>query len=266
MSIAIIASLESLLSTAAVDKIDPLRRKSEMNRDVVALGLGTMVSGFLGGLPMISEIVRSSANVANGGKTAWANFFHGVLLLLAILFAIPLLRMIPLTSLAAILVFTGFRLASPKEFQKMAERGSDQLLVFAATIVAVLVTDLLIGIAIGTLLKLFLHSFRGVKLAEILRLTFLTKHEIQHQRVIIRGALIFTNILPLVEYFNRLEKTQKIVLDLTESHFIDHTAMEIIFGFQEEFAVEGGKVEEIITENHYSYAKHPLAARKLRLS
>lgn len=265
ITIALIASLESLLSTVAVDKIDPLRRKSNLNKDIFALGIGTILSGLFGGLPMISEIVRSSANVGNGGKTGWANFFHGVLLLISILLATSLLRLIPLTSLAAILVFTGFRLASPKEFSKMAKRGGDQLFVFVATIATVLATDLLIGIATGTALKLVLHFFRGVKIKEFVRITFLIKPESKQRHLVIRGALVFTNIMPLLEYLERADKKDKIVLDLSQTHFIDHTSMELMEGFKEEFAHGGGQVEQIISENHRAYANHPLAARKLRL-
>jgi MFS superfamily sulfate permease-like transporter len=113
LTIALVGSLETLLSAAAVERLDPDRRRSDLDKDLLAVGVGTAVSGLAGGLPMIAEIVRSSANVNAGAKSGWANFFHGVYLLAAILFFPAILRHVPLAALAALLVFTGYRLASP---------------------------------------------------------------------------------------------------------------------------------------------------------
>jgi MFS superfamily sulfate permease-like transporter len=117
MSFALISGLESLLSAKAVDTLDPWKRKSNLNRDLFAMGAGSSIAAAIGGLPMISEIVRSSANISNGGRTQWANFFHGVFLLIFLLLLKPVIMMIPLSALAAMLIFTGFRLASPQGVQ-----------------------------------------------------------------------------------------------------------------------------------------------------
>ncbi len=191
MIIAIIASLETLLSAGAVDKLDPYHRKTNLNRDLTAVGLGTSISGMLGGLPMIAEIVRSSANVNNGAKTRWANFFHGLFMLTFVSLAPGLIHRIPLASLAAILCYTGFRLASPKEFRKTYALGSDQLLIFVTTVLVTLATDLLIGIFSGVLVKFCLHLIRGVGPAQMVRCQVDLKVDEEIAHCSCSGALTF---------------------------------------------------------------------------
>ena len=138
----LVSAIESLLSAKAIDSIDPHQRKSNLNKDLISMGVGSSVSAAIGGLPMISEIVRSSANISNGAKTQWANFFHGAFLLFYLLIGVILIEMIPIAALAAMLVFTGFRLANPKEFKHMAEIGLTEFIVFIITIIAVLAGQL----------------------------------------------------------------------------------------------------------------------------
>jgi MFS superfamily sulfate permease-like transporter len=145
----IVASLESLLSLDAVDRLDPFKRRSDPNRELLAQGAANLLSGFLGGLPVTSVIVRSSANVNAGGRTRASAFFHGLFLLTAILFLAPLLRQVPLAALASILVLTGLKLASPRTFVAMWNRGKRIFTPFAVTILAILFTDLLRGILVG---------------------------------------------------------------------------------------------------------------------
>lgn len=151
-TVAAVASIETLLSLEAVDKLDPLQRRSPGGRELVAQGFANMASGFLGGLPVTSVIVRSSANVAAGGKERLSALFHGVLLILAMLFLSTWLNYIPLACLAAILLQTGFKLASPQLMRQMWRKGSDQFLPFAITVVTVLSLDLLRGVMTGIIL------------------------------------------------------------------------------------------------------------------
>jgi len=135
LSISLVGSLESLLSATAVDKLDLYKRSSDLDRDLTAVGIGNMVAGLIGGLPMIAEIVRSSANINNGAKTAWANFFHGLILLLFVVLFTGFIQSIPLASLAALLVYTGYRLASPETFARVKDVGKEQLFMFVVTII-----------------------------------------------------------------------------------------------------------------------------------
>lgn len=149
LTLAVVASLETLLNLEATDKLDPLRRTSSPNRELVAQGVGNMLAGLLGGLPVTSVIVRSSVNAMNGGRTRRAAIFHGVLLLVSLL-AIPrALNRIPLAALAAVLLVTGFKLASPKVIRQMREEGPQQFIPFAITVLSIVATDLLVGVLIG---------------------------------------------------------------------------------------------------------------------
>src|SRR5690606_1866321 len=143
---ALVASLESLLSIEAVDDLDPYQRVTPTNRELKAQGLGNFVSGLIGGLPITSVIVRSSANVNAGAKTKMSAILHGLLLLVAVAFFPTIMNLIPKSALAAILIFTGYKLAKPSLFKAFYQKGMDQFLPFVITIVAILATDLLKGV------------------------------------------------------------------------------------------------------------------------
>ena len=155
VTIAIIASLETLLSLEATDKLDPLKRLAPTNRELKAQGVGNIISGLLGGLPITAVIVRSAASINAGGQTRVACFTHGVFLLLSVMFFAHYLNYIPLACLAAILLHTGYKLANPVLFRKFYQKGMSQFLPFVITVIAILVTDLLKGMAIGMVIGLF---------------------------------------------------------------------------------------------------------------
>lgn len=232
----LVGSLESLLTVKAVDLIDPERRKSNYNKDLMAVGFGNMLAGFFGGLPMISEVARSSANVNNGAKSQWANFFHGLFILLFLLVDVSFSDMIPMSALAALLIGVGWKLAHPREFGSTLKIGADQLLVFCTTILVTLATDLLLGIGAGILLKLILHVARGVSFAQL----FTLKIEKDRTVLQIKTPLVFTNFLQLQREVVSLDKTQEFHIDLTQCSFIDHTAMESLYLLQNEFKNAGG--------------------------
>ena len=265
ISIALVGSLESLLSAMAVDKLDPYKRHSDLDRDLTAVGIGNLAAGMIGGLPMIAEIVRSSANVNNGAKTQWANFFHGLLLLIFVVLFPRLIHSIPLAALAALLVFTGFRLASPKSFANVLLIGKEQLFMFVVTIIGVLATDLLIGVAIGIATKFAIHMLRGVRPNNLFKIHFVIDQKDADTLVVsIVGAAIFSNFMALKTALANLEHGKTIIFQLNNAYLLDHTVMEFIHDFQHNYEGQGGKCQFFGMEYHDTFSAHPLAVRRMR--
>jgi MFS superfamily sulfate permease-like transporter len=262
---ALIGSLESLLSAKAIDLIDPWKRKTNMNRDLLAVGLGNTVSASLGGLPMISEIVRSKANVDNGAQTRFANLFHGLFLLGFVALVPGLIHRIPLAALSAMLVYTGFRLASPLEFISVTRIGKEQLFIFLATLVGVLATDLLIGVAIGIAVELAIHLIYGVPLRSLFK-PFLDIEPRDDGTCVIRagGSAIFSNWIPFKRQIEHIGLNQRnnLVIDLSETRLVDHSVMEKLHELQEDFEQEGLSLELTGLESHRKLSEHSFSARR----
>lgn len=260
-SISLVGSLESLLSAAAVDKLDPYKRSSDLDRDLTAVGIGNVIAGFIGGLPMIAEIVRSSANIGNGAKTAWANFFHGLLLLLFVALFPKLIQAIPLASLAALLVYTGYQLASPQAFARVNDIGKEQLLMFLVTIVGVLAVDLMVGVALGIAVKLLINWLRGVWLSNLFKIHFTIGQQADGTVVVkLLGSALFSNVLPLKQALAKLEKGKMIILDFSDGYLIDHTVMDFIHDFRLDYEAQGGQCRKI-GQALQTFSDHALAAR-----
>jgi MFS superfamily sulfate permease-like transporter len=261
LSISLVGSLESLLSTTAVDKLDPYKRSSDLDRDLTAVGWGNLVAGFMGGLPMIAEIVRSSANIDSGAKTSWANFFHGLILLVFAVLFTGLIQNIPLASLAALLVYTGYRLASPKTFAHVLDVGKEQLFIFIVTILGVLATNLLLGVALGIAVKLAINLVRGVWLSNLFKIHFTIQQQ-DDGTVLVKllGSALFSNYLPLKKALSSLESGKTIIFDFSDGYLIDHTFMEFIHDFRQNYEAQGGRFQKM---GHAleTFSDHALAAR-----
>ncbi|TCV83568.1 MULTISPECIES: SulP family inorganic anion transporter [Methylomonas] len=265
VSICLVGSLESLLSAAAVDKLDPEKRYSDLNKELRAVGIGNLVSGMIGGLPMIAEIVRSSANIDAGGRSSWANFFHGGFVLLFVVLFPDLISTIPLASLAALLVYTGFRLASPQAFAKSMDLGKEQLALFVITIFAILASNLLIGVLIGIAAKLLLHIGRGVSLGNLLSISYQLQASGPNSWIIkVSGAALFSNFLALKSQVASLADGQTVIFDLSAADLIDHTVMEFIAHYREDYIARGGRCEIQGLADLESLGDHALAARQRR--
>ncbi|MFM7595760.1 MAG: SulP family inorganic anion transporter [Flavobacteriales bacterium] len=257
---ALVGSLEALLTVKAIDFLDPWKRKSNPNKELVALGIGNIVAGILGGLPMISEVARSSANVSNGGKTRWSNFFHGIFILLFLIFAIYFSYLIPKTALAAMLIGVGLKLAHPREFGHMFAIGTDQFAIFIVTILLTLSTDLLVGIGAGILLKILLHLFRGAKLKHI----FQSMTHTEDKTIFIRGAAVFSNFTKTKEKIEGLGFDKHVIVNVEDCSFIDYSVMESLQILGEEFKTKGGMMEVVGLERFENAGKstHKHSAKK----
>jgi MFS superfamily sulfate permease-like transporter len=260
----IIGSLESLLSAKAVDTLDPKKRKTDLNRDLLAVGVANTAVAFFGGIPMIAEIVRSRANIDNGAQSRMSNFFHGMFLLLSILTIPMLLNLIPMAALASMLIFTGFRLAHPREFMHVYHLGREQLVVFVATILGVLATDLLQGICIGIAVKLLIHFINGVPVRSLFK-PFLTIEQHDPNTYLIRASqsAVFSNWLLFRKqiYTYGFLQDKNIIVDLSETRLVDHTVMEKLQEVKRDFEGKGLSLEIRGLDKHVSVSGHPNAAR-----
>lgn len=256
----LVGTLESLLTVKAIDLIDPQKRKSNYNKDLMAVGFGNMLAGFFGGLPMISEVARSSANVNNGAKSHWANFFHGFFILLFLIVDVSFSDMIPMSALAALLIGVGWKLAHPREFGSTFKIGLDQLIVFVATIISTLATDLLVGIATGMLIKLLLHVIRGVRFSNL----FLLKLHTTESTIYVKGPVVFTNFLKLVKHIDGMPLDQDINIDFSGCSFIDHTTVETLHLKNLDFKNAGGRLNLLGLQDFHAVhrSKHEAAALK----
>lgn len=237
VTLALVASLETLLSIEAVDKLDPHKRVAPTNRELKAQGLGNVVSGLLGGLPITALIVRSAANINAGGQTRIASFFHGILLLFCVLFFAHYLNMVPLACLAAILLQIGYKLASPSMMMQLYRKGWNQFLPFIITIAAILITDLLIGICIGLAVGIFF----------VLRGNFheaigLTQHG-NNYLLRMHKDVSFLNKALLRKHFSVIPNDSYLLIDGTKALFIDQDILETIADFTQAAPERGITVE-----------------------
>lgn len=256
---ALVGSLESLLTVKAVDMLDPYHRKSNANKDLVAVGIGNVIASLVGGLPMISEVARSSANVSNGAKTRWANFFHGVFILVFLMLDLQFSDLIPFAALAAMLIGVGFKLASPREFGRMAKIGPEQLVVFCVTIIVTLMTDLLVGIGVGILVKLVTQHILGVPL----KATFNAYVKEDTNTLTVTGAAVFSNWLGIKKHIDKVNTSTQYTMDLSQCNVVDHTVMDNIIHLQNDFENAGGKLNVIglDTLTPTSKSNHELSTR-----
>lgn len=260
----LVNSIETLLTVKAVDILDKSPRKANPNGDLMAVGIGNTISGLLGGLPMISEVVRSSANISFGAKTRWSNFFHGLFLLLSMLFLIPYIEMIPNAALAAMLIYAGYKLASPKEFIHVYHLGKEQFVVFVVTIIFTLADDLLVGIVVGLLVEMIYYIFKGTSLKNIFKANVKLKVNDNNYTIEIKGSAQFSNLIGIKRVLNKIADQSHITIDFTHTTLVDHSFMSFITYFKDEYESRGGEIIFKSLDKLTPTSKHRLGLKILK--
>ena len=258
--ITLIASIETIICSIAVDLLDPQKRKSDLNKELVGIGTGISISGLIGGLPMISEIVRSTTNIASGGKTPWSNFFHACMLIVFLFFGKSIINLIPLSALAAMLCLVGYRLANPKEFINAFRLGINEFLVFVSTVIFVIVIDLLVGICIGIALNFILNILKSKAIVGF-KSKLRINENIEEVVVTVFNSLTFSNYISFITQLQPLtEKYSLVTLDLLNVKFIDHSVIHHLHELEYFNAQKGVEIRYKNNEHLVKNTPHPFAA------
>lgn len=243
--LAIVASLETLLCVEATDKLDPDKRVTPTNRELKAQGLGNIISGLIGGLPITQVIVRSSANINFGGKSKLSAILHGVFLLISAIFIAHLLNLIPLASLAAILLMVGYKLAKPELFKQMFKLGWEQFMPFIATVIAILATDLLKGITVGIVVGIFYtlrHSYRN---SHHLKDNISNDQGKVVHHLVLAEEVSFFNKASLLNTLDSIPNGSKVIFDFSNSKSVAYDVIELIRDYDLNAKTKNIEVEKI---------------------
>jgi MFS superfamily sulfate permease-like transporter len=267
LSITTIASIETLASARAVDKLDPYKRTTNLNKDLIGVGISTMVSGALGGLPIITVIVRSTVNVNSNAKTRWSNLYHGVFLILFVLILAPVLRSVPLAALAAILVHTGFKLASPLVFKHAYDQGIEQLFFLSSTLIITLFSNLLYGIMGGIMITLISHILLArVGFLSFFKMIYRSGSKVDRLEngsydVKLKGITNFLYALQLEKLLQEIPIGSVVRIDMSQTRLVDLSIMENVIDFKRIQDNNGGDVKLIGLDNHVASTSHNRALK-----
>ncbi len=249
VTFALVASLETLLGIEATDNLDPQKRITPTNRELKAQGIGNIISGFIGGLPLTSVIVRSSANINAGAKTKMSTIYHGFFLLLSVAFLPQLLKVIPLAALAAILIYTGYKLAKPSLFREFYKKGWDQFLPFVATVVIILLTDLLVGVLAGLAIGLFFSARSNYKTAVFI------VNDNNNYLIRLRKDVSILNKRGIKSKLDNVPPRSNVLIDVTKADYIDQDIVEMINEFARNAPERNVRVElKTDAQNDYRFS------------
>ena len=231
-TIALVASLETLLCVEATDKLDPLKRVTPTNRELIAQGSGNILSGLIGGLPITQVIVRSSANIQSGGRSKLSAIIHGFLLVISVILIPGLLNMIPLSVLAAVLLIVGFKLAKPANFKDMYNKGWTQFVPFMVTVLGIIFTDLLIGISLGLAIGIVVILYKSYKNSHFLHIIDQSNGK-PKVKMTLAEEVTFFNKGAILKELDSLKENTYLVLDVRKTRFLDNDIIEILEDFSE---------------------------------
>ena len=267
LSILIITSIESLAIAKAVDKIDPYKRKTDLNKDLTGIGLSTMAAGFVGGLPIIAVIIRSTVNIHNGAKTKWSNLYQALLLLILIVVLSPIMRQVPLCAFAILLVYTGFKLASPAVFKQVYNQGPEQLIFFVFTMVVTLYTNLLVGLLAGLTLVMITHMLLAkVPIAQFFKMIYSSGSILEEKPentydLNIKGIANFLGILQIDKLVKKIPSGAHVNIDLSETRLVGMTYMDYLVDYLKMQKDSGGNVVIKGLDSHVSYSTYNRALK-----
>ncbi len=266
-SLLIITSIESLAIAKAVDKLDPFKRKTDLNKELTGIGLSTAVAGLIGGLPIIAVIIRSTINIQNGAKTKWSNLYQGILLIFFIVVLGPLMRQVPLCAFAILLVYTGFKLASPSVFKQVYSKGTEQLVFFLATMIITVYTNLLVGLFGGLVLVLISHLLLArVPFRQFFKMVFnsgsdLISNQDGSYQLKIKGVANFLGILKINKLVTKIPPSKNVIIEMSETRLVGITFMDYIVDFLRAQKSSGGQVSIVGLDSHVSFCNHNRALK-----
>jgi MFS superfamily sulfate permease-like transporter len=264
----IIGTIESILTVKAVDLLDPRKRVSDYNRDVIAVGLGNIVTGLLGALPMISEVARSSANINNKGTSRLSAIMHGVFLTIFVLIFVSVIKLIPVAALSSILIFVGIKLANPKDFIKAFKISNEHFVVFLSTAVVTICVDLLVGVVTGLALKLIINIVRSGEFKRIFKTGMRVETSVRQSVIYLDAVATFTNWLPLKKVLGK-ENGKRIVVDFTNVKVVDSAFIDNITRYKEyyegEFILRGFQELQPLKEHSHSMRIRSSEERTLKI-
>ncbi len=267
ISILIITSIESLAIAKAVDKIDPYKRKTDLNKDLTGIGLSTIVAGLIGGLPIIAVIIRSTVNIHNGAKTKWSNMYQGILLLIFIVVLSPIMRQVPLCAFAILLVYTGFKLASPSVFRQIYNQGIEQLIFFVSTMVLTLYTNLLIGLLGGLLLVMLVHMLLAkMSIPQFFKMVYRSGSNLVMKPdgsydIQVKGIANFLGILKIDKIVAQIPPGADVNIDLSTTRLVGITYMDYIVDYLKTQKNTGGTVIIKGLDSHVSSSTYNRALK-----
>jgi MFS superfamily sulfate permease-like transporter len=252
--LAIVASLETLLCVEATDKLDALKRVTPTNRELKAQGVGNVISGFLGGLPVTQVIVRSSANIQSGGRSKASAIIHGFLLVVSVIALPTIMNLIPLATLAAILFVVGFKLAKPSVFTKMFRQGPDQFVPFMVTVGGIVFTDLLVGIGLGMVVAVLVILFENFRLP--FEITNVPQERGERVQIALAQQVTFLNKASVLKTLDSIPDDSSVEIDASESVFVHPDVVELIDNFV--IGAEAKNIEVVVHGlDHRPHVKRP---------
>jgi MFS superfamily sulfate permease-like transporter len=264
ITITIVASIETLLCIEATDKLDPKNQKTNTNTELKAQGIGNILSGLIGGIPMTSVIVRSSANINAGAKSKYSSVFHGVFILISVILIPGILNKIPLASLASILILIGYNLAKPSLFKHVWQKGLLEFVPFVITIIVINLTDLLIGVGSGILCVIVFYTFSNVSFSSFFKSNLsISKKPNNHYVVKTTNSAIFSNFSDFKKQFSAIPSESVVDIDFSETPIIDHPFLVNLATLENEFYKNGGEINMIGLDNHIHETSDPYSTMRL---